>query len=210
MGSKLTIHNRTSVIMNIALKQVGNLYWKNQLMPDEEWTVEVGKLDEFEIKLCNNIASGKVWFTIEVKLWKSDGSNDYTMAGAIVPVLTTSATVVGLTAGIAIPVAGAAGFTAARVTMDAIRPIGAAAFHFVPSGVNFVFNLLNKIKSEPPWLTSHGEYMSGDKRYEIVGGPHASEVTIKYSDRDSYVVVDQSIRTDSGNLGKIYLKNTQK
>lgn len=60
MGSSVSIHNDTEVALNIALSQVGPLYYQNFVQPGECFTIDVGK----------------VWFTIDGRVW--NGENDYT------------------------------------------------------------------------------------------------------------------------------------
>lgn len=55
----MSIHNDTEVILNIALSQVGPLYYQNFVKPGECVTFDVGK----------------VWFTIDGRVW--NGDNDY-------------------------------------------------------------------------------------------------------------------------------------
>ena len=43
MGSQLTIINRTKVCINVALKQIGPLYFKKKLEPGQEWKITVGE-----------------------------------------------------------------------------------------------------------------------------------------------------------------------
>lgn len=59
MGSKVSIYNDTEVTLNIALSQVGPLYYQNFVRPGECFTADVGK----------------VWFTIDGRVW--NGENDY-------------------------------------------------------------------------------------------------------------------------------------
>lgn len=69
MGSAVSIHNDTEVKLNIALSQVGPLYYKNCIQPGECFTFDVGK----------------VWFTVDGRVW--NGENDYTgseVASAII------------------------------------------------------------------------------------------------------------------------------
>ena len=130
------------------------------------------------------------------------------MAGAVIPVLATSASVVVSAAGLAIPVAGAAGLSIARIATMAVRPV-VFVFSSLGSAVPTLgYNIYHQIKSEPPWLKSYGEYMGTDKNFEIKGGPHEKEVFIKRSDRHPYLVVDQTVNTATGRLGAIYIESS--
>lgn len=59
MGSTISIHNDTEVTLNIALSQVGPLYYQNCIAPGQ----------------CATFDVGKVWFTIEGRVW--NGENEY-------------------------------------------------------------------------------------------------------------------------------------
>jgi hypothetical protein len=59
MGATISVCNYTNLILNICLKQAFPLYINNQLLPGQNLTRNVGK----------------VWFTIEAKVW--NGENDY-------------------------------------------------------------------------------------------------------------------------------------
>ena len=68
MGSSISIRNATEVPLNISLKQLGPLYYKNEVKPGEEVTWDVGK----------------VWFTIEAKI--SNG-NAYRERDRVIPIV---------------------------------------------------------------------------------------------------------------------------
>lgn len=70
MGASVSICNLTFIAVNVALKQLGPLYFANQLMPQD----------------CVTFKPGKVWFTVEARVWKN-GNNDYTNAMAALPIV---------------------------------------------------------------------------------------------------------------------------
>lgn len=70
MGASVSICNLTFIAVNVALKQLGPLYFHNHLMPFD----------------CVTFKPGKVWFTVEARVWKN-GTNDYTNAMAALPVV---------------------------------------------------------------------------------------------------------------------------
>lgn len=70
MGASVSICNLTFIAVNVALKQLGPLYFSNHLMPFD----------------CVTFKPGKVWFTVEARVWKN-GTNDYTNAMAALPVV---------------------------------------------------------------------------------------------------------------------------
>lgn len=70
MGASVSICNLTLIAVNVALKHLGPLYYSNHLMPGD----------------CVTFKPGKVWFTVEARVWKN-GTNDYTDAMAALPVV---------------------------------------------------------------------------------------------------------------------------
>ena len=70
MGASVSICNLTFIAVNVALKHLGPLYYSNHLMPSD----------------CVTFKPGKVWFTVEVRVWKN-GTNDYTDAMAALPIV---------------------------------------------------------------------------------------------------------------------------
>lgn len=60
MGSSVTIFNDTDVILNIALSQIGPLYYENAVQPGQ----------------CAKFTVGKVWFTVEGRVWNGDNEYD--------------------------------------------------------------------------------------------------------------------------------------
>lgn len=121
-----------------------------------------------------------MWFTIEIKLWKSDGSNNYTLGGAVVPIFTTSAMAMGLTAAAMIPIA-APGVAVAKAILSAIKPVGDIFIGFVPScPVALSWFVACR---HPPLLKNKFQSMRRDKSIEIIGGPHFEEVQIKFFDQ---------------------------
>lgn len=70
MGASVSVCNLTFIAVNVALKQLGPLYFTNQLMPQD----------------CVTFKPGKVWFTVEARVWKN-GNNDYTNAMAALPIV---------------------------------------------------------------------------------------------------------------------------
>lgn len=70
MGASVSVCNLTLIAVNVALKHLGPLYYSNQLMPND----------------CVTFKPGKVWFTVEVRVWKN-GTNDYTDAMAALPIV---------------------------------------------------------------------------------------------------------------------------
>ncbi|XP_037027109.1 uncharacterized protein LOC119067914 [Bradysia coprophila] len=60
MGSTVSIYNETEVPLNIALCQVSPLYYQNLVRPGH----------------CATFKVGKVWFTIEGRVWNGDNEYD--------------------------------------------------------------------------------------------------------------------------------------
>ncbi|KAG4067088.1 hypothetical protein HA402_000079 [Bradysia odoriphaga] len=60
MGSTVSIYNDTDVALNIALCQVGPLHYQNLIQPGN----------------CATFNVGKVWFTIEGRVWNGDNEYD--------------------------------------------------------------------------------------------------------------------------------------
>ena len=70
MCASVSVCNLTAIVLNVALKQLGPLYYSNQLMPDT----------------CAEFKTGRVWFTVEARVWKN-GTNDYDDAMAVLPIV---------------------------------------------------------------------------------------------------------------------------
>lgn len=69
MGASVSVCNLTVIVLNVALKHLGPLYYHNQLMPGE----------------CAQFKTGQFWFTVEARVWKN-GTNDYTDAMVGLPI----------------------------------------------------------------------------------------------------------------------------
>jgi len=186
MGSEISIVNQTEQDINICLRQVGPLYYENNVAPKQEvkWTV------------------GKVWFTIEAKISTPD--NCYTPLQVVQPIaLWTGAAICA--AFIAVPLMiGAAPATAAAATAaastegaaaaatggTAAAATGGTATAAIRGGVaDVITSLVAKLNSTVPpdaaanlahdafreskqqWETlacrENGVYMGSDRRYAI-------------------------------------------
>lgn len=74
MGATVSVCNLTLITINVALKQLGPIYYVNQLEPDG----------------CASFKTGRVWFTIEAKIFNRYQSNDYDLSQSVIlPVGTT-------------------------------------------------------------------------------------------------------------------------
>lgn len=70
MGSTVSICNATNIILNLALSQVGPLYYQNNVKPGE----------------CMKRDVGKVWYTIKANVYTGQENvyNDWSVAKPIV------------------------------------------------------------------------------------------------------------------------------
>jgi hypothetical protein len=111
MGSTLSLCNATPLILNLALSQVGPLFYENQVLPGECWVQR----------------TGKVWFTIEARPYLGD-ENKYTNAERVLPIIGVSLMGIGVAGG----AAGAAGAVGAASGAAEIAGFGATG---ITSGV---------------------------------------------------------------------------
>lgn len=185
MGATVSICNLTNVILNVALLQIGPLYFQNKVLPGD----------------CVDFKTGRVWFTVEVKVWKN-GTNNYNNAQRGLPIAAMS---------LGVPsVAGTAALWGSVIASNQRRskqtdqlnntivssgkvastPYGllgaVSAFNLVPAGLGAAAIAVNVGEKPIPRLYSSkkGVYINKERvRIDITGGPQMNTVVmLKSSD----------------------------
>ena len=117
-------------------------------------------------------------------------------------------------AAVAVPVAAAAGVTAARAIVAGVQAAGPALVSLSKNAAtriatNVVTNvatgaasaairLMTTRESKQPWLTKYGLYIGSERRLEISGGSPTTSVEIIYDANQPNFVTNQIIQGDLG------------
>lgn len=154
MGSSVSIQNNTEVRLNIALSQVGPLYYRNLVSPGE----------------CATFHVGKVWFTIEGRVWNGDNEYDgkqvaWPIIDATIEVVLHLMVLLGIRRNGAIDLGHASELFSRRKSEAKIA-----------HETNTTNKLLTRLFNEKA-IHSPGWYFGQDRRISISGGP-------KYVDDD--------------------------
>jgi len=217
MGSAASICNATNIILNLALSQVGPLYYQNRVMPGECWKQGVGK----------------VWFTVDASLYtgKEDIYTDWSVARPITSwSLIGIGTATALVGGVVLIKAGAASAavgSAATVASSAssvasfssgatlvntfttgaggLTAIGTTAGGTFATGGGIVLEVLDSGDVEKAFknlsVSEAGFYFGSDRTIYIAGGPPKDHVSRNET--------HQVIRLENGNVNRIYITETK-
>lgn len=153
MGSSVSIHNNTEVKLNIALSQVGPLYYQNYVLPGD----------------CATFHVGKVWFTIEGRVW--NGDNEYNGIQVAQPIIDATLEAV-IRFMIVLGIVRNPSITFGRVGEEFTKAMGRAKFAHETDTTN---KLLSRL-FDGTAIHSPGWYFGNDRHISISGGPKYSSV----------------------------------
>ena len=199
MGSTVSIYNATNVTLDMALSQVGPLYYENMVLPGERFRRDVGKkvqntIIKHKYFACSHdhgkndfiITAGKVWFTIEAKCYTGEDKaySDWSVAkpiidwslvglggaGAVIGVIPAVASGVGAIVGAGVRTGLMTGISNAGTILTVGATAGKCAMNFTPEAAAAVLKKLH--------ISSAGWYFGSDRTLYVCGGPRASQVKI--------------------------------
>ncbi|OXA60227.1 uncharacterized protein LOC110842607 [Folsomia candida] len=151
MGSTVSICNNSTCILNMAMKQITPLYYENEMQP--------GQCIEREV--------GKVWFTLEAKLWNGENGYD-TFQDIVFPITIITLTALTLLAGGIASASFLASLAGISSTAGKLFLIGKV---IIAAGASTTAKQIVQDWVSRSALSVHGLYMGYDRTFLITGGP---------------------------------------